>query len=178
MKKIVLGIILLIIFLIVAILSTIYLLYPVKYTEYISKYSQEFGLDKKLVYSVINIESSYKKDSLSKAGAVGLMQLLPSTASDMAKRLDIDDDFDLYNEEINIKLGCYYLAYLLDFYEGNVINSLCAYNWGLSNVNNWIKNGNKDKNGTITNIPVKETSNYIKKYKFNYFIYDKFHNIK
>ena len=146
--------------------------FPRKYEAYISKYADEYTLDRYMVASVINIESSYDPRSVSSVGAVGLMQLLPSTASDIAVRLGIDgDNIDLYDEEINIRLGCFYLSYLLKMFDYNIDNALSAYNWGLSNVKNWISQGNYDDSGSITNIPVKETRDYLKKYKFNKFIY-------
>ena len=125
-----------------------------------------------MVASVINIESSYRKDSVSNAGAIGLMQLLPSTAFDMAARLDMElTEEDLFNEEINIKIGCFYLSYLLEMFDNNITNTLCAYNWGLNNVKNWIIDGNVDESGTIINIPVKETKDYIGKFAVNKFVY-------
>ena len=63
------------------------------------------------------------------------------------------------------------MKYILDYYDGNVINALASYNWGLNNVNNWLGKGNLDENGTIANIPVEETKNYIKKYNSNKFVY-------
>lgn len=178
MKKVIIIGVTILILLIVIFVSTIYLLFPIKYREYVDKYSSEFGLDKKLVYSVIKIESGFDKNSVSSAGAMGLMQLLPSTAKDMASRMGIKDEtIDLFDEKTNIMLGCFYLSYLLKLYENNVINTLSAYNWGLRNVNDWINKGNVDKEGNITNIPVKETSDYILKYKFSYAIYDIFYLI-
>lgn len=178
MKKIVIGSVIAIFILIVVLIATIYLLFPTKYSEYVEKYSEEYNLDKSLVYSVIKIESGFKKDSLSKAGAMGLMQILPSTGKDMAIRLKMSvDDVNLYDPQTNIKIGCYYLSYLLNLYDGNVVNTLCAYNWGLSNVNNWISKGNVDDSGTITSIPVKETKNYITKYKVSKWIYCTFYRI-
>ncbi|MBE5757531.1 MAG: lytic transglycosylase domain-containing protein [Clostridiales bacterium] len=153
-------------------ISTIFMLFPLKYKDLIIKYSKEYGLHAYLVASVINIESRYDKNAKSSAGAIGLMQLLPSTAEEVSKKLNIDfETSDLYLEEVNIQMGCYYLSYLLDYYNGNAINSLSAYNWGLNNVNNWLDLGNVDENGTITNIPVSETSNYLKKFKINEFVY-------
>lgn len=156
----------------------VFLLFPIKYKDYVKKYSQEFNIDERLVYTVINIESGFDSDSVSKAGAIGLMQLLPTTAEDMAKKLKLDlDTMDLFDEETNIRLGCSYLAYLLELYDGNVINSLCAYNWGLSNVNNWISEGNVDPKGTIIKIPVMETKNYITKYRVNNWVYKTLRNV-
>ena len=147
-------------------------MFPRKYNDLIDKYSQEYNLDKYLIASVINIESGYDSNSVSKAGAIGLMQILPSTAFDIADRIGIEiEENDLFNEEINIQLGSFYLRYLLDLFDGNINNTLSAYNWGLSNVKNWINDGNIDETGTITNIPVRETSNYLKKFKANKFVY-------
>ena len=147
-------------------------MFPRKYNDLIDKYSQEYNLDKYLIASVINIESGYDANCVSKAGAIGLMQILPSTAFDIADRIGIEiEENDLFNEEINIQLGSFYLRYLLDLFDGNINNTLSAYNWGLSNVKNWINDGNIDETGTITNIPVRETSNYLKKFKANKFVY-------
>lgn len=147
-------------------------MFPRKYNDLIDKYANEYNLDKYLIASVINIESGYDSNSVSKAGAMGLMQILPSTAFDIAGRIGIEiEKNDLFDEEINIHLGAFYLRYLLDLFDGNIDNTLSAYNWGLSNVKNWINEGNIDDTGTITNIPVSETSNYLKKFKANKFVY-------
>lgn len=145
--------------------------------DIISKYSYEYNLSKSLVASVINIESHYDSKAISDAGAIGLMQLMPNTAEEIARKLGVED-YDLNDVEINIRFGCYYLRYLLDMFDENIINSLCAYNWGLKNVQNWLHEGNLDDSGTITNIPVDETRGYIKKYKFNNIVYSKILNVK
>lgn len=149
-------------------------LFPKKYEGLITIYANKYSLKKAMVASVINIESSYKKDSVSGVGAIGLMQLLPTTAFDCANRLGFEIDEDgIFEPETNIELGCYYLSYLLDLFDENIINALCAYNWGLGNVKNWIELGYVDDSGTVTEIPVSETKNYIKKYKVNIFVYEK-----
>lgn len=171
MKKIIVLLIVLII-IISFLISGCFLIFPKKHDKLISFYSKEYVVDKSVVASVINIESSYKSDVISNAGAVGLMQLLPTTAFDCARRLKIEiTEDDLFKEEINIKLGVFYLSYLLNMFDNNIINTLCAYNWGLQNVKEWIALGNVEKDGTISNIPINETKNYLKKFRLNYFIY-------
>ena len=166
-----------VIFLLVVIMLLIFAMFPQKYKLEISKYADEFNIPTSYVASVINIESGYDKNSISSAGAIGLMQLLPSTASDCAKRLDVNFDEELlFDSEVNIKLGCFYLSYLLELFDGNWINTLSAYNWGYGNVRDWISYGNVDNNGTITNIPVKETKDYLKKFKLNLFVYEKLYS--
>lgn len=149
----------------------LFLFFPRKHIDEINRFSKEYNLEPSMVASIINIESGYKEDAVSNAGAVGLMQLLPSTASDCARRMGLMlEDDSLYDVDINIRIGCYYLRYLLDIFDGNVTNTLCAYNWGLGNVNDWMTAGN-EKDGTITNIPVKETREYVRKYRVNKVVY-------
>lgn len=148
--------------------------FPRKYKLEIEYFAEEYNLSSVLVASVINIESGYDENAVSSAGAVGLMQLLPDTAFDCANRLGMDiDKEELFDKNINIHLGCFYLRYLLDLFDGNLINSLCAYNWGYGNVRNWLSLGNVDKDGTITNVPVEETRNYLKKYQVCSWFYEK-----
>ena len=99
-----------------------------------------YKLDTCLVLSIINIESSFKFDSKSTASAIGLMQLKLDTANDMAKRNNERSltENDLYDIELNIKYGCQYLRYLIDYYDGDITLVLCGYNAGLGNVNKWL----------------------------------------
>jgi len=163
---------------VICFVAVFFVVFPKKYMGYIIQYSDQYGLEKHLVASVINIESSYNPRAVSSAGAIGLMQLLPSTAHDVADRMNIMiNDEDLFNVETNIKIGCYYLSYLMKIFDDNIENTLCAYNWGLTNVKNWINEGNVDEFGTITNIPVKETNDYIKKYNINSFVYKNIYKV-
>ncbi len=162
------------IFLTIAIaLAMIFLLnYPTKYKQEIEFFARKYNLSPSLVASVIKIESNYNEKSVSNAGAVGLMQILPSTALDMSNRMGIDlDAHKLSDVETNIDIGCYYLRYLLDMFDGNISNTLSAYNWGLANVKTWMLRGNIDGYGSIKDIPVKETANYLKKFKRAKFVY-------
>ena len=78
----------------------------------------------------------------------------------------------LYNPETNIKIGTTYYATLLKHYEGNEQLALAAYNAGMGNVDNWIKEGTLEKDGSnIENIPYKETNNYVRKIIRDYKIY-------
>lgn len=141
-----------------------YVLYPIKYKESIFNYSQEYNIDKELIASIINAESSFKTDAISKKGAIGLMQLMPSTAQWIADKLDIQyNDELLYNPDYNIHLGTYYLSYLKrKFNDTTVI--LCAYNAGEGVVKNWLNNTNYSKDGkTLHYIPYYQTRAYTKK---------------
>lgn len=161
------------IFVVIICVTTMFLLaYPTKYKSEIKKYSQKYNLPSSMIASVIKIESNYDKNALSEAGAIGLMQLLPSTAEEIAQKMNINFAVDdLYDVEKNIDFGCYYLRYLYDMFNGDVNNTLSAYNWGLNNVKTWILKGNADGYGSIINIPAKETYNYLKKYRRANFMY-------
>ena len=119
-----------------------------------------------MIASVIKIESNYNKNAVSQSGAIGLMQIMPTTAIEVANKLGIEFEVeDLYDIDTNINIGCYYLKYLLNIFDGSVYNALSAYNWGLNNVKTWILQGNADGYGNIKNIPVRETENYLRKYR-------------
>ena len=102
--------------------------YPRKYNNYVSKYAKEYNLEKSLVFAIINVESSFDKNAKSRVGAIGLMQIMPSTAEFIAKELDIAN-YDMFNAEQNIKFGCFYLNYLLSKFN-NLQYAIYAYNCG------------------------------------------------
>lgn len=158
-------------------LSLIFL-FPKKNLDVIQSASVKYNLPQYLIASVINIESGFDENSVSDMGAIGLMQLLPGTAEDCARRMNINyTKKDLFDVKKNIDIGCYYLSYLFEMFDNNLTNVLCAYNWGLGNVKDWMELGNIDENGTITNIPVKETRNYLRKFKVNKYVYEYIYNI-
>lgn len=137
--------------------------YPIKYEHFVEKYSEEYGLDKYLVYAVMRTESRFDKYAVSNAGAMGLMQITDETGEDCARRLKISgySDNALFDPEINIEIGCYYLKRLIDKYD-NVNNALAAYNGGPGNVDKWLLDQNYvDESGTLVNIPFRETKNYV-----------------
>jgi len=133
--------------------------YPIKYRSIVLKYSKEFGLETDLVFAVINAESGFDKGAKSGAGACGLMQVLPSTAKEVGTKLNMSD-VDLFSPDDNVRVGCYYLRFLLDKYDGDTVLALASYNAGYNNVNSWVENG---FDGTAENIPVEQTKYYVKK---------------
>ncbi|MHC4960382.1 MAG: lytic transglycosylase domain-containing protein [Planctomycetota bacterium] len=95
------------------------------------------GLDPLLAQAVVFAESGGNPEARSRAGAVGLMQLVPATASEMAQRPISGDE--LTDPRLNAALGCRYLAYLLRRYNGDLLLSLMAYNAGPGRVAKWRK---------------------------------------
>lgn len=108
------------------------ILFPLDYKEYIVKYSKEYNLDPTFVSAVIYSESHFSADAVSRAGARGLMQIMPATGSSIASRLG-DDSYTadkLFDPETNIRYGCWYLRYLLDNYQEDSSAALAGYNGG------------------------------------------------
>ena len=148
-------------------MSAAYLLlnmkYPLSYVETIDKYAEEYGVDKYLVYSMINTESGFNKEAQSHKGAKGLMQLMPMTSEEICGNLSEDvNSLDMADPETNIKYGVYYIKQLLDKYEGNVEVALAAYNAGMGNVKNWLESTINIEDFT-NSVNINETKKYISK---------------
>ena len=148
------------------------ILYKKDYSQYVSKYSQEYKIDENLIYAIIKAESNFKVDAVSTSDAQGLMQLMYSTAEDVAKKIEVKlNEDNIFEPDININLGTKYIADLLEKYE-YIELALAAYNAGSGNVDKWIKNGTIKSDGSdIENIPFKETNTYVRKILRDYEIY-------
>ena len=152
-------------------------MYPLEHEEYVDKYSEEFGVDKYYIYAIIKAESNYDVQAQSSKGAMGLMQLLPTTATEVANNLEIKLlEGTLYSPEINIMIGTKYFANLHKIYNNEML-AIAAYNAGPGTVNKWIADGSIEEDGTnIENIPYKETNMYVRKIINNYNIYKQLYN--
>ena len=113
--------------------------YPLHYDEYIRVHAKEHHLDPALMAAVIYQESKFRPSVESSSGAIGLMQLTPSTARGIAIRTggDAFETSDLYNAEINIRYGAWYLDNLFAKYHDERL-VLAAYNAGQGNVDRWL----------------------------------------
>ena len=148
-------------------------IYPKKYSEYVEKYAKENDLDPLLVYSIIKTESNFNEKAKSKSEAMGLMQVMYSTAQDVGDDLGIEEitKETIYNPETNIKIGVKYFRNLIEKYN-NYNLAIIAYNAGMGNLDNWLKQGIIDKDGqNLEDIPFTETKNYVYKILKNYEIY-------
>ncbi|MEK6250586.1 MAG: lytic transglycosylase domain-containing protein [Actinomycetota bacterium] len=144
---------------------------PLRHEDVIRQQAADKGVDASLIAAVIYSESRFH-DQTSHAGARGLMQITPDTATEIEKqsggttfRLD-----DLSDPQINISYGTFYLGYLLDRYDGNEVAALAAYNAGPGNADTWGGSGM-----SIDDIPTSETRGYVaevldkqKDYRHNY----------
>ncbi len=162
--KLVLGLCLICILLMIS-----YILFNVnkalKYYPVIEQYSMEYKIDPLFITSIIRAESNFNPNAKSKKGAIGLMQIMPSTAKEIAQKyLNINDfsEEKLYEPELNIKLGVYYVKILSEMFNNNTNLVLASYNAGLGNVQKW-----QQENPIIEydpeEMPFKETKNYVSK---------------
>jgi len=116
--------------------------YPLRYTSIVRAHAANYDLNPALLAAVIEQESKFRADAKSSAGAIGLMQLLPATAEGIAIHTGGSKFVvsDLYDPEINVRYGAWYLHHLMQKY-GDERTALAAYNAGQQNVDGWRAQG-------------------------------------
>ena len=140
-------------------------LYPRAFWAWVDHYAGESRLDPYLVIAVIREESAFAPKALSRAGARGLMQLLPATAAQVAKENNLRSLPDLDTPAPNIALGTRYLAKLHEEFGGNLVLTLASYNAGPHVVRRWLDTlqSSQDPEIFIEEIPYPETRRYVKR---------------
>ena len=141
-------------------------LHPIEYKQYVEKHSKEYGVPEYVIFAIINVESGFDPRAMSSVGALGLMQMMPTTFTWLSSFEHLDENLpadDLYDPEVSIRYGTYYLKYLFEkFYNWNTV--FAAYNGGEGNVAKWLKNPEyADGEGNLKDIPFSETKSYVKK---------------
>lgn len=157
-------------------LALLFLAFSLSFRRPCRKTVQQYALDPALAFSVMKAESGFSEDAVSNAGAVGLMQLMPSTAQFVCERNQISFEAErLRDGDYNVMLGCIYLNYLSSRFT-DTKTTLAAYNAGEGVVSSWLKNTDYSEDGVhLKYIPYEETRNYIKKvlkYQKIYAIFD------
>lgn len=141
--------------------------HPDDHLEYVRKYAYEYNVPESVVFAVIKVESNFDTRAESSAGARGLMQMLPSTFEWLTGDEHLGENLhksELFDAEVSIKYGTYYLNYLYQKFDRNWDTALAAYNGGEGNVAKWLADPEySDGEGNLTNIPFKETANYVDK---------------
>jgi soluble lytic murein transglycosylase len=140
-------------------------LYPRGFWPWVDHYARETRLDPYLVTALIREESAFSPTALSRAGARGLMQLLPATAAHVAGEAGLPRPPDLDTPGPNIALGTRYLAQLQKEFGGDLVLALAAYNAGPHVVRRWLKNhhSSQDPETFLEEIPYPETRRYVKR---------------
>ncbi len=149
--------------------------FPIVYPENVRNAAKHTSLSEYFIFAIARQESAFNAAAKSPAGALGLMQLLPSTAKSTAKKSGLDfKNQDLLLPEKNINLGSRYLEQLLGNFSGNRILAAAAYNAGPSRVRQWLTKNDGDKlpyDVWIETIPYKETRSYVQNILFYSVIY-------
>jgi soluble lytic murein transglycosylase len=127
------------------------------------------GLDPLVLHAIIRQESSFQADVLSSAGAVGLMQLMPRTAAETARRENLPKPrrIDLTRPSLNVRLGAAYFARLVKGYDGDYFRAVAAYNGGESSVARWWDASGGDSATYLERISYQETRFYLRRVFLN-----------
>ncbi len=133
--------------------------YPLKYSQFVTVFSEQYDVDPLLVYSVMKAESKFKPDARSHKDAQGLMQITPETARWALEEMGMDVSLNIFDPETNVRVGSWYLAKLSDDHNGDIAAVLAAYNAGSSNVNKW----KKGETLSLSDIQYQETYDYVYK---------------
>ncbi len=153
--------------------------YPQPHRDIVYSVAYEYKVDPNLVFAIIRAESKFQTGAESKAGAKGLMQIMPDTANWIAEQQGIKDfnPDSLVNPEVNIHFGCWYLNNLNKEFEDNQPLVIAAYNAGRGHVRQWLINDvwNGDEK-ELEKIPFTETAQYVNNVLKNYEAYKAIYN--
>lgn len=153
--------------------------YPLPYRKSVGEQAGSNGIPESLIYAVIRAESSFSPSIVSPAGAVGLMQLMPATAKQIAGGKGEFSSAALTKPEFNILCGSRHLRDLSKLHDNSLVLTVAAYNAGSGSVNRWRKKfGSLREDEFIENIPYSETRDYIKKVLLNADFYHRIYNLK
>ena len=151
------------------------LLYPIAFTDYVETFAGKWNLPPVLVLAVIREESGFNRYAKSRAGARGLMQLMPSTALWIAEYagLKIEEEEKLYDPEVSINLGSFYLSRLEKKDSGAIVSVLASYNAGRGRMKKWIKRYRPLNNSmcAVETIGPVETRNFVRRVVGSLFSY-------
>ena len=152
------------------------LLYPLNYYKQVKSYSDQYNNNDALIMGIIRTESTFNSEAQSQVGAIGLMQLMPSTAHDIGTKNGMEsfNNSYLFNPELNIKLGNIYYSTLRNLLENKDVSAVAAYNGGIGSVTRWKANLKyNDTDEFIEQIPYEETKNYVERVFESYWNYSR-----
>lgn len=152
------------------------LVYPLIYYNEIMNAADKAGNVAPLMLSIVREESYFDPKASSAAGAKGLMQLMPATASEIASKQSISN-YNLLDPGQNLLLGNYYYAFIRSLLGDLDVSAIAAYNGGIGSVNRWKSSiYYQDTDSFIEQIPYPETQNYVKKVLRTYWNYIRIYN--
>lgn len=143
------------------------LMYPLRYEEELLAASEEFAIDPCMLAALVYCESSFRADAVSSVGAIGLMQIMPETGEWLATKIDLPEPYtteSLYDPATNLRLGCWYLDFLHDRYDGRWQEALTAYIAGQGQVDQWLEDPELSADGqSLDVIPGRDVKEYAAK---------------
>ena len=146
--------------------------YPLAFKEIVYKNSQQYNVDKNLIFALMREESLFDSNAISWVGAKGLMQLMDKTKKSLEKDMGTKSG-NVYKPNINIKLGTFYLSKLMKDFDNDLIRVIASYNAGPHNIRKWNKRfDGYDNDEFVESIPFKETHGYVKRVLRSYFKYN------
>jgi len=149
--------------------------FPLHHADRVAQYAGKRNLDPSWVFGVMRQESAFMTDVRSSAGAVGLMQVMPATARQVARELGLPSPSvrSLMNPDTNIALGTGYLRMMLDELQQDEVLATAAYNAGPHRVNRWLSDSGMPPDIWVELIPFRETRGYVQRVLAYAAIYDR-----
>lgn len=154
--------------------------FGIYYRDLVNESSNTYKIDPLLLLSVMRQESLFEGHAVSSAGAMGVMQMMPATGEETAKYLGWPTGFtsqDLFRPFINIPLGASYLARQRDYFDGDMLEAIAAYNGGAGNVQIWMELAKNDPDSFLEIIRFDETRTYLQQIIEFYNIYQTIYSI-
>ena len=147
--------------------------YPAAWGDLVAEQAAAYAVDPLLVLAIMRQESSFDPRAQSNAQAMGLTQIVPSTARNIASRLGRDDFVlrDLFKPQTSLQFGTWFMSQLLGDYKGRIFPSLAAYNAGGGTVARWLQRFGDDPDLLVEQIPLNETQTYLRIVYDNYWHY-------
>lgn len=151
--------------------------YPIHYSGSINEAATKYGIDPYLLAAVASSESGFKADAVSRVGAVGLMQLMPTTAKWIVRQSTWrgGSNPNLNDPQDSLDLGACYLSYLLGRFDGSVRLTLAAYNAGFAKVDKWLETAGTKGTLQLSEIPFGETRAFVSRVERYRALYVKIH---
>ncbi|SFT45707.1 transglycosylase SLT domain-containing protein [Halomonas saccharevitans] len=137
--------------------------FPEAYRDHFLHWGRQTRVDPYLLMGIARRESAYNPEALSPAGARGLMQLMPGTATQVSRQLGMNDPgpYGVLDPAVNIRLGSTYIRDMLDRYQGNRLAATAAYNAGPHRVDRWLREAPQAFDLFVESIPFRETRDYV-----------------
>ena len=141
--------------------------YPRKYDEYVTYYAGKYQIDPYILYSIIRTESNFNPQAESNVGARGLMQITEITFDWIKTKIAPDEPLtfdDLYDPEVNIRFGSYFISYCLQRYDDDLATAAAAYHSGLGTVDTLLADSQYSQDGKVLDaFPYPQMRRYVQK---------------